>query len=86
MLTETSSTGMEFDQVAELVASLVSQGFLVEESGRRTRNSQGKIKFPESISTPEYIGLLVKLFDTYQVVGHHVSMSVLIGTTVILTV
>ncbi|THV93904.1 hypothetical protein D6D26_07996 [Aureobasidium pullulans] len=65
--------GMEFDQVAELVASLVSQGFLVEESGRRTRNSQGKIKFPESISTPEYIGLLVKLFDTYQVVGHHFS-------------
>ncbi|THX03945.1 hypothetical protein D6D18_03640 [Aureobasidium pullulans] len=65
--------GMEFDQVAELVASLVSQGFLVEEFGRRTRNSQGKIKFPESISTPEYIGLFVKLFDTYQVVGHHFS-------------
>ncbi|KAG9758099.1 hypothetical protein KCU75_g11563, partial [Aureobasidium melanogenum] len=64
---------LQFDKVAGLVTSLVSQNFVVEQSGRSTRNSQGKITFPKSISTPEYIDSLAKLFDPYQVVGHHFS-------------
>ncbi|KAG9526186.1 hypothetical protein KCV07_g812, partial [Aureobasidium melanogenum] len=64
---------LQFDKVAGLVTSLVSQKFVVEQSGRSTRNSQGKITFPKSISTPEYIDSLAKLFDPYQVVGHHFS-------------
>ncbi|KAG9560173.1 hypothetical protein KCU79_g7824, partial [Aureobasidium melanogenum] len=64
---------LQFDKVAGLVTSLVSQNFVVEQSGRSTRNSQGKITFPKSISTPEYINSLAKLFDPYQVVGHHFS-------------
>ncbi|KAG9528846.1 hypothetical protein KCU93_g3977, partial [Aureobasidium melanogenum] len=64
---------LQFDKVAGLVTSLISQNFVVEQSGRSTRNSQGKITFPKSISTPEYIDSLAKLFDPYQVVGHHFS-------------
>jgi hypothetical protein len=77
---------MQFDRVAKLVTSLVSQGFVVEQSGRSTRNSPGTITFPESVSTTEYIDSLAKLFDPYQVVGHHVSMTVLVSMTVVLTV
>ena len=77
---------MQFDKVAELVTSLVSQKFVVEQSGRSTRNSQGKITFPKSFGTPEYINSLTKLFDPYQVVGHHVSANSLVGKMVMLTV
>jgi hypothetical protein len=77
---------MQFDKVAKLVTSLVSQGFVVEQSGRSTRNSPGTITFPEGVSTTEYIDSLAKLFDPYQVVGHHVSMTVLVSMTVVLTV
>ena len=77
---------MQFDKVASLVTSLVSQKFVVEQSGRSTRNSQGKITFPKSVSTPEYIDSLAKLFDPYQVVGHHVSVRVFISVIVVLTV
>jgi hypothetical protein len=65
---------------------LVSHGFVVEKDGRSTRNSPGTITFPEKVSTAEYISSLAKLFDPYQVVGHHVSMAVLVSTTVVLTV
>ncbi|KAH0366637.1 hypothetical protein KCU65_g5274, partial [Aureobasidium melanogenum] len=64
---------MQFDKVAGLVTSLISQNFVEEQSGRSTRNSQGKITFPKSVSTPDYIDSLAKLFDPYQVVGHHFS-------------
>ncbi|KAH0262262.1 hypothetical protein KCU91_g13517, partial [Aureobasidium melanogenum] len=64
---------MQFDKVTALVTSLVSQKFVEEQSGRSTRNSQGKITFPKSVSTPEYVDSLAKLFDPYQVVGHHFS-------------
>lgn len=86
MLTGVFPTDLQFDKVAGLVTSLVSQKFVVEQSGRSTRNSQGKITFPKSISTPEYIDSLAKLFDPYQVVGHHVSAYSLVGMMVMLTV
>ncbi|KAK6007076.1 hypothetical protein QM012_006084 [Aureobasidium pullulans] len=64
---------MQFDKVAVLVTSLNSREFIVEQSGRSTRNTQGKITLPDSVGTPEYIDALAKLFDPYQVVGHHFS-------------
>lgn len=86
VLTRISSTDMQFDKVTALVTSLVSQKFVEEQSGRSTRNSQGKITFPKSVSTPEYVDSLAKLFDPYQVVGHHVSVHSLVDMTVVLTV
>lgn len=86
MLTVISPTDMQFDKVAGLVTSLVSQNFVVEQSGRSTRNSQGKITFPKLVSTPEYIDSLAKLFDPYQVVGHHVSAKSHVGMMGMLTV
>lgn len=86
VLTEISPTDMQFDKVAGLVMSLVSQKFVEEQSGRSTRNSQGKITFPKSVSTPEYVDSLAKLFDPYRVVGHHVSAHSLVDIMVMLTV
>lgn len=87
MLTRIPPIDIQFDKVASLVTSLVSQGLVVEQGGRRsTRNSPGTITFPEVVSTPEYISSLARLFDPYQVVGHHVSVSVLVSVMVILTV
>jgi hypothetical protein len=75
-------TDLQFDRVTILVTSLASQGFVVEKDGRSTRNSPGTIIFPEIVSTPEYINSLAKLLDPYRVVGHHVSMVILVGMTV----
>ena len=87
MLTRILPIDMQFDKVASLVTSLVSQGLVVERDGRRsTRNSPGTITFPEVVSTPEYISSLARLFDPYQVVGHHVSVRVFISVIVVLTV
>ena len=86
MLTMVASTDMQSDKVARLVTSLGSQGFVVEQGGRSTRNSPGTITFPDVVSTPEYIGSLAKLFDPYQVVGHHVSLVVFVSMIVMLTV
>jgi hypothetical protein len=72
---------VQFDRVTKLVTSLAAQGFVVEKDGRSTRNSPGTITFPEIVSTPEYISSLAKLFDPYRVLGHHVSMAVLVSMT-----
>jgi len=85
MLTRIASTDMQFDRVARLVTSLSSQGFVEEHGGRSTRNSPGTITFPDTVSTPEYIGSVAKLFDPYQVVGHLVSMAIFVGMIMVLT-
>ncbi|KAI5248359.1 hypothetical protein E4T42_05692, partial [Aureobasidium subglaciale] len=61
------------DEVTKLVASLTSQGLVVEQGRRHTRNSQAKVTLPDSVGTPEYIGLLAQFFDPHRIVGHHFS-------------
>ncbi|KAI5262173.1 hypothetical protein E4T47_09319 [Aureobasidium subglaciale] len=65
--------GIHSGKVTKLVASLTSQGLVVEQGRRHTRNSQAKVTLPDSVGTPEYIGLLVQFFDPHRIVGHHFS-------------
>lgn len=65
---------MQSGDVAALLERLVAEGFVAEQGRRRTRNSQVKIAFPDSVSTAAYTDKLERLFDPSKLVGHHVSM------------
>jgi hypothetical protein len=75
---------MQTDLVATLLASLISQGLVAEQSQRRTRNSQ-RISFPDWLNTVKYLDSLVDLFDSSKLVGQHVSLVTVIVKIVILT-